>query len=180
MNVTIVIFVLVAVNVAGYALVYLALRSRLARTTSAREQIGEIADEVNRLVVDLNQTTDRNIALIEDRIRQLSDMLARADKKMSLFKKESERHDAGAQIYSRIREPKVPSAEASGEVPSGAAPETPDTGETHATAHALPTRDQIVSLYRAGFSASLIASRVGVPLGEVELTIALEQRKGSA
>ena len=66
MNVTIVIFVLVAVNVAGYALVYLALRSRLARTTSAREQIGEIADEVNRLVVDLNQTTDRNIALIED------------------------------------------------------------------------------------------------------------------
>jgi hypothetical protein len=35
-------------------------------------------------------------------------------------------------------------------------------------------------LYRAGFSASLIASRVGAPVGEVELIISLEQRKGQA
>jgi len=35
-----------------------------------------------------------------------------------------------------------------------------------------------VRLARGGFAPSLIAARVGVPLGEVELIISLEQRKG--
>jgi hypothetical protein len=32
-------------------------------------------------------------------------------------------------------------------------------------------------LHRSGFSAGLIAGRVGAPLGEVELIIALEERR---
>ena len=43
---------------------------------------------------------------------------------------------------------------------------------------ATDLRDRVMLLFRAGFAASLIASRVGVPLGEVELIISLEQRKG--
>jgi len=41
-------------------------------------------------------------------------------------------------------------------------------------------QQRVVMLHNAGFAASLIASRVGVPLGEVELIIALQQRKGRA
>jgi hypothetical protein len=42
----------------------------------------------------------------------------------------------------------------------------------------MDVREQIVRLARGGFAPSLIAARVGVPLGEVELIISLEQRKG--
>jgi hypothetical protein len=47
-------------------------------------------------------------------------------------------------------------------------------------AAAPDVRQRVMMLYRAGFSPSLIASRVGAPVGEVELIISLEQRKGQA
>jgi hypothetical protein len=53
-------------------------------------------------------------------------------------------------------------------VESGDAPAAPDLHE------------RVMMLHRSGFASSLIASRVGVPRGEVELIISLEQRKGKA
>jgi DNA-directed RNA polymerase specialized sigma24 family protein len=40
-------------------------------------------------------------------------------------------------------------------------------------------RQRVVMLSRSGFSASLIAARVGIPLGEVELIISLERQRMS-
>jgi hypothetical protein len=44
----------------------------------------------------------------------------------------------------------------------------------------VDVREQVIALYKAGFSASLIAARVGAPKGEVDLIIALSERKGFA
>ncbi len=41
-------------------------------------------------------------------------------------------------------------------------------------------QQRVLMLHRAGFSTALIAGRVGAPVGEVELIISLEQRKGRA
>jgi len=53
-------------------------------------------------------------------------------------------------------------------------------GETREPEKTPDPRERVIMLHRAGFSPTLIAGRVGVPLGEVELIISPEQRKGQA
>jgi hypothetical protein len=211
------ILVLLALDIGGLLLVYVLLRDRVRRATTAEAQVAEIRDEMGRLVVELNQTTDRNIALIEDRIASLNDLLAAADKKIGLLHREMEKHDVGTQVYSRLVEgrqvrsvaPPERTAEPQGPAPAAArGPGTPGAGAPAPSAPPSPLavelsempprqperrrgqdqgaqetpdlQQRVLMLHRAGFAASLIASRVGAPLGEVELIISLEQRKGSA
>ena len=236
------ILILLALDIGGLLLVYALLRDRVRRATTAEAQVAEIRDEMSRLVVDLNNTTDRNIALIEDRIAGLNDLLAAADKKIGLLHREMEKHDVGTKVYGRLVEgrqgrgvgpapaaPRRPGAagppieagaaappeaeapaapEATVPLPGrprqrgdrvpepgpGTAPEPPaplavelsempgPRGAAPETAK-LPAPDlgeRVLMLHRAGFAAPLIASRVGAPVGEVELIISLEQRKGRA
>jgi hypothetical protein len=212
------ILITLVVDVGGLIVLYALLRDRVRRATTAEAQIGEIREEVSRLLVELNQTTDRNILLMEDRIGSLNDLLAAADKKIGLLQREIEKHDVGARIYSRLSPgrppaaadpslsgpapapaPALPAAQARpavfakqaaarpADVPSSAPlavelAEKPSQrrdarrGET-ARDPAGDLQQRVLMLHRAGFSASLIAGRVGAPVGEVELIIGLEERK---
>ncbi len=71
-------------------------------------RIADIREEVSRLLVELNQTTDRNIGLMEDRIASLNEQLVTADKKIALLRREIEKHDVGTQVYSRLVEARPP------------------------------------------------------------------------
>jgi len=214
------ILITLVVDLGGLVLVYLLLRDRVRRAASAEARIGEIREEVSRLLVELNQATDRNVALMEDRIAVLNEAISTADKKIGLLRRETEKHDVGSRIYSRLAEGKTPrsagaqepgEARAPGAVPPPPVPplavelsERPGvTGRLDAPAgprgapaaeaaeagaaaaapapgRAGDVRQRVMMLFRAGFSPSLIASRVGAPVGEVELIISLEQRKGQA
>ena len=270
------ILITLVVDFGGLLVVYLLLRDRVRRATSVESRMSEIRDEVSRLLVELNQATDRNIALMEDKITALNEGISTADKKIGLLRRETEKHDVGSQIYSRLAEGRharaelatpgrsvaePPRAEAvlsetraaqfasrrrlghehagpagDGDAESaeyraaeggfgaaeggfGAAEANPPAdapggiGDAHSGPLAVElseraqstayrggestgyrgsesarsrgadghdVRQRVMMLYRAGFSASLIASRVGAPVGEVELIISLEQRKGQA
>ena len=224
------ILITLVVDLGGLVLVYLLLRDRLRRAASAEARVAEIREEVSRLLVELNQATDRNVALMEDRIGVLNDALSTADKKIGLLRRETEKHDVGSRVYSRLaegrplrpleaeetREAAPPAAPPPVSLPAApplavelserpAAPsraETParvraggagagqgTTGAAGAAGGGAPeaaaagagdVRQRVMMLFRAGFSPSLIASRVGAPVGEVELIISLEQRKGQA
>jgi hypothetical protein len=220
------ILITLVVDVGGLIVLYALLRDRVRRATAAEAQIGEIREEVSRLLVELNQTTDRNILLMEDRIGSLNELLAAADKKIGLLRREIEKHDVGSRIYSRLAQGRpVASAVGAGTIAaaapaalpqsaapdaavpqSTAAPSAVMAGSSAVTAaapapplsvelaektdhrtgprRAEPARDpaeelqqRVLMLHRAGFSASLIAGRVGAPVGEVELIIGLEERK---
>jgi len=242
------VLITLILDIGGLLLIYVLLRDRVRRAASSDAHIAEIRDEVSRLLVELNRTTDRNIALIEDRIGSLNELLSSADKKIGLLRRETEKHDVGTQIYSRLAEGRsrvsgaqaqisrsrrereesaqpsrerqemaqeaaveeagavaagMPQGVAAGMPPGvaagGGAPplavELSDGPENRigrnnlresqepdrAAAGKPPDLQQrVVMLHNAGFAASLIASRVGVPLGEVELIIALQERKGRA
>src|SRR5208283_2745127 len=98
------ILITLVVDLGGIVLVYLLLRDRVRRAVSAESRISEIREEVSRLLVELNQATDRNIALMEDKITVLNDAISTADKKIGLLRRETEKHDVGSQIYSRLAE----------------------------------------------------------------------------
>jgi hypothetical protein len=226
------VLITLVVDFGGLLIVYLLLRDRVRRATSSESRIAEIRDEVSRLLVELNQATDRNIALMEDKITVLNEAVSTADKKIGLLRRETEKHDMGSQIYSRLAEgrphraavaapPQVEAgrverpvaesaeyrgaevreaavaaplavelserAEIRGERLESASRYSADSAsrytmvpEEQQRAGAPDVRQRVMLLSRAGFSPSLIASRVGIPLGEVELIISLEQRKGQA
>jgi hypothetical protein len=169
------ILVVIALNVLGYFVMYLLLNERIRRSSSPASQIQGLREEVDRLVIELNQTTARNIALIEDKIRELTEALAKADKKIGLFRREIEKHDVGAKVYSRILE-----ANTDRETPKTESQDAAPRGKAEKPGGALrDIREEVITLHRAGFSAPLISSRLGAPLGEVELVISLENRKAS-
>jgi hypothetical protein len=164
------ILILLAVEIGGLLVIYAVLKERVRRGTAAAAQSQELRDEVSRLVVELNQTTERNIALVEDGIARLNEVLARADKKIGLLRREGEKHDMGMQVYSRLAEGR------------GAAPAEAESMEERPgrRAEVVDPHEQVLRLARGGFAAPLIATRVGIPLGEVELIISLERRKGQS
>jgi hypothetical protein len=205
------ILITLVVDFGGLLIVYMLLRDRVRRATSAESRISEIRDEVSRLLVELNQATDRNIALMEDKITVLNEVISTADKKIGLLRRETEKHDVGSQIYSRLAEgrrhrtaepgprypaapPRAETAEAAKAAPdptplavelserptAESAPRYAADSAGYVGAAAPDVRQRVMMLSRAGFSTSLIASRVGAPVGEVELIISLEQRKGQA
>ncbi len=196
------VLITLVVDLGGLVLVYLLLRDRLRRAASSEARVAEIREEVSRLLVELNQATDRNVALMEDRIAVLNEALSTADKKIGLLRRETEKHDVGSRIYSRLAEGRPPrpreaeeTRETAAAPPAPAAPEpvaVPVPAAAPAPAAGPPLavelsgraagdlHQRVMMLFRAGFSPSLIASRVGAPVGEVELIISLEQRKGQA
>ncbi len=219
------VLVTLVVDIGGLLLVYALLRDRVRRATSAAAQIAELRDEVSRLVVELNQTTERNIGLMEDRIGSLNELLAAADRKIGLLHREMEKHDVGAQVYSRltggrgsaggaqgsgsaaqgsgtaaqggqraqpvprgVRQPVAgkgtPVPPLSVELSDRASPSAAARGSSGDDANAgegpetrADLHQRVVMLSQSGFSAALIAGRVGIPLGEVELIIALERQR---
>ncbi|MCX7038862.1 MAG: hypothetical protein NT005_06985 [Spirochaetes bacterium] len=189
------ILILLAVEMGGLLVIYAVLRERVRRGTSDAAQSQELRDEVSRLVVELNQTTDRNIALVEDGIASLNEALARADKKIGLLRRESEKHDMGMQVYSRLAEGRgtvgqgATAAKGAGSAAAkgaGGDPSSARPGQTRAvpaeaeSGEGVDAHEQVLRLARGGFAPSLIAARVGIPLGEVELIISLERRKGQS
>jgi hypothetical protein len=189
------ILITLVVDFGGLLLLYVLLIDRVKRASTTQAQIAEIRDEVSRLLVELNQTTERNIAVMEDKIASLNEVLSQADKKIGLLHREIEKHDVGSQIYSRLAEKKpkaVPVRQEAPVPPPAAEPEPAPAGPSPRPVMAREQplavelsdgpdlHERVMMLHRSGFGPALIASRVGVPLGEVELIISLEQRKGKA
>ena len=87
-------------------LVYLLARRRINRLLSGGEALDAIKDEINRLVVELNQTSDRNIGIIEERINRLRKLVDEADRKIILLGKESEKVRLGTDVYDKLKKSK--------------------------------------------------------------------------
>ena len=149
----------IAVSILGYFIIYIVLKKKIEKYIDPSSLLDQIREEVNRIIVELNQTTDRNIALIEDRISRLMELLAKADKKISLLQREGEKHEVSRKIYNNITRSK---AEKQYE---------PEPDERR------DRQDEVLRLHQVGFSAPIIAKRVGTPLGEVELIISLSEKK---
>ena len=138
-----------ALAVAGYFIVYLILKAKLNKAVDPKAILESIREEVDRIIVELNSTTDRNITLLEDKVQSLSTLLEQAGKKIGILRREIEKHELSGKVYSELAEKRVQE------------PEEQDR------------RAQVLQLHRQGISTSAIAKRLGITLAEIELIITL-------
>lgn len=152
------IVLILCLNAIFFSVAYILISRKIENKFERESILEDIRSEVNQLVVELNQTTDRNIDLIEQKIHELNDTLSHADKRINLFQKETEKHDMSAKVYNDILKKRpLPRKE-----------EEPKVEATPST------RDQVIDLFKKGFSAEIIANKVGATISEVELIISLK------
>jgi hypothetical protein len=175
--------------------------SYLRRRTSRERVLGEFRDEIDRMIAEIDNATDRDAALVEDRITSLRTMLEDTDKRITLYARELERRQSQERAYRELGNPRPVNAPASAVTapPRGSA--SPDKSPASPAAvpgpdprepapprfvraprrvepKPPPCAEQVAELYRGGFSADLIASRLGVALAEVDLAIAILESRG--
>lgn len=77
-------------------------RVKVRRFLGADEELERIRREIGSLIVELDATADRNVTVLEDRLRALKDSLAEADKRIALLGQERSRRQAEAVVYDRL------------------------------------------------------------------------------
>jgi uncharacterized protein YoxC len=147
--------------VAGFiALSVLILAIVMVRTIRKRVDpksiLAEIRNEVDGLIAELNGTTDRNITIIEERLRQLEEIVEKVDKRIGILRRENEKLGMGKTYNDIVRT-----------VHTDSKPQV-DTNKPEEN-----VRKRIVRLSREGFSPQMISNSTGLTVGEVELIISL-------
>jgi len=145
--------------VSGLIVIYLSLRQFVKSWFRNNSHLSTIQKEVEKVIVELNNTTARNIDLIETRVKELKELLTTVDKRISLLKREEEKHELSKTVYTAI----INKSEAKAKESNG---ENSGPG----------LKERILNLYYAGFSSQAIAAKVGKTVGEVELIISLAEK----
>lgn len=168
--------VLLAVNLAAMLIHWLMLRSRF----SERRILADLRSEVDRLVTDLGREADRDVELLEGRIRQLREFIAEADARILLERREGEKRERARSIEIELKAPAEKPDLPPGQPPleKKPAPE-PITVYTKPLVRrsenrlepVVPLSEKVLDMTRRGISPDMIAATLAVSLGEVELII---------
>ena len=146
---------LLALQVAGFVALYVLLRRAVMRRMSARNMVPELRSEVAALIAELNGTTERNVALLEDGIGRLQELLRSADR--------------GAAAPGSPPDPGAGGAGGAGGADRADRADRPGGP----AGSAAERRAQVLRLRGLGMSSAAIADRLATSPGEVELIVNL-------
>ena len=178
----------ILLNILVAAVLYIILNRKIDAQLNPKEMLDRIRNEVEDLIRELNNTTDRSVGLIEDRVDSLKLILETADRRLAVLRREAEKHEMNAAVYSNILkrprqvavEPDADTAPETSTVEPKAPEDPPGNSHEERSAKQKPTvNEQVLDLHRKGISPSIIASRVGSTIGEVELIISLQGNRSS-
>ncbi len=153
------VFICIGINIIIILLVYIKLSKKIQNAVEYDIILKEIRQDVDELVIEINQTTERNISLIEDRIKKINSLLSMADKRLTLLNRETGKRNVEIPRYNIISKAILPDIK-----------QTRDDQK-------VSKKEQVLELFRNGFSSGIIASKVGSSIGEVELIISLASGK---
>lgn len=136
--------------------------------TSALTQ--QIQKEVDEILIELNGTTERNIGLIEERIRSLGKLLDQADRKIQVLQREMDKQARSADVYSNVAR-KRQQADARKAKEAAAAKDVSSDSANERSGPKL--RDKVRRLRDSGMGPQEIAAELGSTVGEVELILSL-------
>ncbi|MFP4483585.1 MAG: hypothetical protein ACOCYG_03130 [Spirochaetota bacterium] len=94
--------VMIGLNLAVLIGMGILFHRRIENRMKPDQLIRELRDEVNGVIADLNQATDRNVSLIEDRLETLNKTLAKADRAVRVLQREAGRGGESPWRYNDI------------------------------------------------------------------------------
>ncbi len=147
--------------------VYFLLNRKINKILDSKKLLSKVNDEVDSLILELNQTTERNVLLIEDRINKLSELIKSSDRSILLMNKELSKKGREPFVYSHLEKKRIfPPIE------------NERVKEPVKNDENLNEKKRIMELFNKGLSPAIIASKTGTSIGEVELIITLNSRRG--
>lgn len=161
----------------------------------------DIRIEINNLLTELNLNADRNITLLDDRIKTLRTLTKEVDSKLKLWEKTVDSKEREKKVFSSLSQKENNAVTAYQKMQDNAEiidvdfdlyhkaeqtdneetdfindveveiPEIINKGKNELLA--ASKKDRVLSLYNEGFSADLIAIKLKIPIREVQLYISL-------
>lgn len=162
------VLLFIFLQVISSVIVFFIIKASMEKRFKVSSVIAKLQEELNSIMVELNQATEKNIELIEDKIHGLSELLEAADKKIVVLKRETEKLEVSKNVYNQIQKNKSPVMNPP--LPSVA-------GLTKPVNEGLGRQEQVIKLYKEGFSKDVIANHMGITVGEVELIISVMESK---
>lgn len=149
-------------------IIYQILSKRINKKINNKTFLNDVKEEINLLITQINETSDRNVLLIENRLERLNSLLSASDKKLSKLR---------TAVIDNIPEKQEP-VELEIVEPE---PELPPIEQADGKSNiiqdnpSLNRKERILLLYKQGISSSVIASQTRSTIGEVELIISLSR-----
>ncbi len=166
-----IILVLLAVQV----LMFLYFRLQIRKELSRENRIENVRREIEQLIIELDSTTDRNVAILEDRIELLKEKVKEGERIIRLIETEGEKRERIVPLYTELRDKQMPPETEREVLPAqDIISVTPAVNDLEI--EVIDGRERALELYRQGMDASMIASATGLPRGEVDLIISLNQK----
>jgi hypothetical protein len=182
-------------------ILFLALwvRRLIVRRLEPERILDDLSTEIGQLIAELNQTGDHNVSVLEDRIMQLRDLVADADRQIEelsslLERVRSQQAPPEEPVYTvsfsgatserdeSSQDDRVPSDEDAAPGPLWESHRPQDEDESlppdEPRLEVLSPREQVRELHQQGLSSEIIAGKTGMAIGEVELIISLGSGRG--
>ena len=169
---------------------FIYFRSFIKKKTSFEGILKNVREEISRLLRSLDDITDKNITLIEDREKRLKELLEETDRRMTVYFREIDRREKAERTYremgtrlvkeTAVSKPLVSKPAVKDPlVPKPLAMDAPPQSDSPLPANvSVPSlEDQIRELVRLGVSPETIASRLGISVSEAEFVADIESRK---
>ena len=178
------------VTAALVGLLYLYFNNKIRKALDAQNLLSEVRDEVDSLVRELNLSAERNILLIEEKIKDLERTLSQADQKMTLLTKETARSRTSQEVYTHLAKAKAPvilTPEPEPEtepvpVPVKVGPKPLPQESLFAEEEipaVKPLKLRVLEMAQMGAAPQLIATQTGASLAEVDLILSLGGRRAN-
>ena len=199
-----ILFAIIAQIIISLVLV-LWTRSTVRKFLGSGEELGRIRREIGALMVELDSSADRNVTVLEDRLKALKELVNEADKRLSMLGQDRSRRQAESVVYNRLgraaagadssntpaeRLPERLAERPVEKVPEPSRGSTPEETAQQAVPEVPfirfsdkplpleePFADKVLSLSRRGFSSDIIAARLGATIAEIDLVISLERER---
>jgi hypothetical protein len=157
-------------------LAFLYFRSYIKKRTGREAMLSEIREEVNRILARIDEITEQDVSLFEEKEKSLRGLLEETDKRIKVYTRDLERSLSSEKAYRElgkamrfsVGKEETPLKDLPKEAPLEARPEKPVRDSLN---------EQIRELARSGLSAKIIASTLGISISEAEMAVALLERR---
>lgn len=185
-----------ALNSCALAAMFLYFKRLIKRTLGLDEVLDRAREEIGGMIAELNQTADRNVSLIEDRIAKAKSFIETAERSLGLLSRQAGQASREREIYEQLA--KAGSARAIREraqgdsvsvrddpadIERGDAPRAGEGGmpvirkSVEAIETAATPAERIIVMWEKGLSPEIIAPKLGMTIAEVDLVIAMEEQR---